>query len=255
MTFNRIFGLLDKSASRPSVKAGILDFVAADCPHHKIGKAYDQAIAIYDDYMEGGKPHLRLLRQVLLGISDHEIEECTRFARKFFERVGKGIVLEVPVGTGFFTLGEYLRHPSITFVAVDYSWGMLHEAKKRMEKLGVKNCVLVRADVGKLPFKDNVFDGVLTLNGIHSFPEKEKAIQQMSRVVKGRGEIFGTVCVKKERWLTDIMMHLFYFPGRWFTRPAVTKEELLDLLAKHNLAKTETRLIKSNFVFEAQKIG
>ncbi|MGB9612857.1 MAG: class I SAM-dependent methyltransferase [Candidatus Margulisiibacteriota bacterium] len=253
MDFKQIFDLLDNSVNMPAVHEGILNFVSADCPHKKIGEAYDKAIVIYDDYMEGKKWHLRLLRQVLLGIDDREIKECVIFARKFFDKIESGLVLEVPVGTGFFTFAEYLKYPDITFVAVDYSWGMLLEAKKRMEKLGVKNCILVRADVGKLPFKDQVFDGVLTLNGIHSFPEKEKAIQQMARVVKDKKPVYGTVCVRKERWLTDLMMELFYFPGKWFTRPALTKEELKNMLEKHALSIASTRLIKSNFVFEAVK--
>jgi len=253
MDFNRIFSLLNDTVNMPRIEDGILDFVSSDCPHQKIGKAYDKAIVIYDDYMAGKKLHLRLLREILLGISDDEIKECTTFARRFFEKVARGVVLEVPVGTGFFTFEDYLKFPEITFVAVDYSRGMLLEAKKRMQKLGIKNCILVRADVGKLPFKNEAFDGVLTLNGIHSFPEKEKAIQQMSRVVKNRKPVSGTVCVRKERWLTDIMMELFYFPGKWFTRPALTKEEMTDLLKKHSLSNASIRMIKSNLVFEAVK--
>lgn len=253
MDFNRIFELLDNSWPKPRIVAGIPDFVPPDCPHKNIGKAYDKAIVIYDDYMQDNKLHLRILKRVLLGMRKEDTDECVKITKNIIDTVKRGIVLDIPCGTGVFTFEEYVKAPDITFVAADYSWGMLGEAKKRLENLKAKNIILIRADVGKLPFKDQIFDGILTLNGIHSFPDKAKAISEMSRVLKDEKAFFGTLCVKGERWLTDLSMELFYFPGKWFTRPALSKEEMLQILKNNNYHKINCRFIKAGMGFEALK--
>ena len=159
---------------------GVIDLVDPDSDkkHKKIGKAYDQSLFMYDDYMEGRKLRWRLLKYILLGYGYDDVKECEKVADRLFERVQKGIVLEVPIGTGINTIKKYAAYPDILFVAADYSWGMLQESKRKIDELGLKNVVLARVDVAKLPFKDEVFDGLLTLNGIHSFPEKEKGMEQ-----------------------------------------------------------------------------
>ncbi|MEA3493857.1 MAG: class I SAM-dependent methyltransferase [Candidatus Margulisiibacteriota bacterium] len=244
----------DKDIFYPEIN-GIINFVGpeSNTKHKKIGEAYDQSLFMYDDYMEGNKFRWRLLKYLLLGYGYDDIKECENITRKLFQRVKRGIVLEVPIGTGIHTIREYAKHPDILFVAIDYSWGMVKEAKSKIDKMGLKNVVVVRADVAKLPFKDGAFDGLLTLNGIHSFPEKEAGMRQMSRVLKKGSAFFGSLVVKKERWITDLMMELFYFPGKWFCRPALTRNEFNKMLKENKLAKKVDRLIKALVVFESTK--
>jgi ubiquinone/menaquinone biosynthesis C-methylase UbiE len=253
MSFKRIFDLLDVPAPQPKVIDGIFDFVPSADPHKAIGEAYDKSIVIYDDYMQSKKLHLRILKRILLGMGKEDTDECTKITRKFIDLVGSGIVLDIPCGTGVFTFEEYAKARNITFIAADYSLGMLKEANKRVKDLGAQNIILVRADVGALPFKNQVFDGVLTLNGIHSFPDKAKAIKELGRVLKHDRGLFGSLCVKRERWLTDIMMELFYFPGKWFTRPALSRREFLGILEANGLKNIKHRLIGPGLLFESLK--
>jgi len=245
----------DQSNKYPIID-GIADFVisTSEEPNQGIEEAYEKALSIYDDYMADNKPHLRLLKRILLGIQE-EVEECSRLAKKVFGLSKTGYVLEVPIGTGIFTLKHYLEHPEITFLAVDYSRPMLHQAKKRIQELGVKNVILIRADVAKLPFKNNVFNGVLTLNGIHSFPEKEKAISELTRVLNNNMPFFGSLVLKGERWITDLMIELFYAPGKWFIKPALTKQDFLEILNNNQQVVQSHKQIQPLMIFESIKKG
>lgn len=237
------------------VRDGILDFTVAQTEkiNEDIGQAYDKVIGIYDDYMNCSKPHLGLLKRILLGMGKEDTAACTKLTKELISKVKKGYILELPVGTGIFTIEEYVKHPEITFVAVDYSWGMLQEAKKKVDQLKARNVLLVRADVGRMPFKDEVFDGVLTLNGVHSFPDKALATKELARVLKKDQSLFGSICIKGERWLTDLMMELYYFPGKWFTRPALSKNEFLGMLKNNDFKNIEHHLVGPGLVFRSTK--
>ena len=253
MDFNRIFDLLDNTVVMPVVEEGILDFVPSNCPHKKIGAAYDKASRKYDGYITGENPLLKILKKVALGLDKEAEIECTNIIKKLLSQVKEGVILDIPAGTGLFTFEEYVRHPKITFIAAEYSWGMLRQARQKVERLNAKNILLVRADVGNLPFKNEIFDAVLCLNGIHSFPEKEKAISQMSRVLKKGKSIRGSLILRGERWLTDFVLETAYYRLRWFTRPALTRQDFFAILEKHGLRNVEHKLLKAALAFEAVK--
>jgi ubiquinone/menaquinone biosynthesis C-methylase UbiE len=253
MDFNRIFDLLDNTVVMPVVEEGILDFVPSNCPYKKIGAAYDKASRKYDGYITGENPLLKILKKVALGLDKEAEIECTNIIKKLLSQVKEGIVLDIPAGTGLFTFEEYAKHPDILFVAAEYSWGMLRQAQQKVERLNAKNIILVRADVGNLPFKSEIFDAVLCLNGIHSFPEKERAVTQMSRVLKKGKSIHGSLVLRGERWLTDFILEAAYYRLLWFTRPALTRREFLEMLDQHGLKNVEHKLLKSALAFEAVK--
>jgi ubiquinone/menaquinone biosynthesis C-methylase UbiE len=251
--FNRIFSLLEEPSPLLQIHNGFLDFVPHASPHHRIGKAYDQAAEKYDHYVQGNRLLLRILKKIALGIDKEAEMECRNIIKNLLTRVKEGIVLDIPAGTGLFTFEEYVKHPNILFIAAEYSWGMLRQARQKVERLNAKNIILVRADVGTLPFKGECFDAVLCLNGIHSFPEKEKAVSQMSRVLKKGKSIHGSLVLKGERWLTDFILEAAYYRLRWFSRPALTRREFLELFDKHGLKNVEHRSLKAALAFEAVK--
>ena len=86
-----------------------------------------------------------------------------------------GKLLEVPVGTGVLTMPLYASLPKATVTCLDYSADMMENARKRAAALGLSNVTFVQGDVGALPFGDESFDLVLSLNGFHAFPDKDAA--------------------------------------------------------------------------------
>ena len=86
-----------------------------------------------------------------------------------------GKLLEVPVGTGVLTMPVYRDLPNAEITCLDYSADMMAAAEKRAKAAGLNNVTFRQGDVGALPFDDETFDIVLSLNGFHAFPDKDRA--------------------------------------------------------------------------------
>ena len=95
-----------------------------------------------------------------------------------------GKLLEVPVGTGVLTMPVWQSLPQAEITCLDYSPDMMASAQEKAKRLGITNVAFTQGDVGALPFSDESFDIVLSLNGFHAFPDKEAAYRETYRVLK-----------------------------------------------------------------------
>ncbi|MBQ7979128.1 MAG: methyltransferase domain-containing protein [Candidatus Methanomethylophilaceae archaeon] len=115
---------------------------------------------------------------------------------------------------------------------LDYSEDMLNQARNRFEKEGIRNVQAIQGDVGALPFADGSFDTVLSMNGIHVFPDKEKAWSEIRRVLKPGGSLVACFCIKGESQISDWLMHRILSRKGWFTPPFETFVSLKVRLEK-----------------------
>ena len=106
-----------------------------------------------------GEKNLRYLEKALSGIPEDF----------------SGKLLEVPVGTGVLTMPVYRDLPDADITCLDYSENMMASAQEKAKVLRLSNIKFLQGDVGALPFEDESFDIVLSLNGFHAFPDKEAA--------------------------------------------------------------------------------
>ena len=90
----------------------------------------------------------------------------------------------------------------------------------------------VQGDVGALPFEDESFDIVLSLNGFHAFPDKEAAYRETFRVLKKGGTFCGCFYVRGECARTDWFIRHLYQPKGFFTPPYETETSLRQRLSK-----------------------
>lgn len=113
---------------------------------------------------------------------------CEKISRKLDS--GVGLMLDVATGTGsgiFFTSNKVGR-----IVGLDGTMAMLNEANKKISRFNLANAALVQGNAMSLPFKDNTFDSVMSLNFLHLFtPAKRQQpfVNEMSRVVKIGGSL------------------------------------------------------------------
>ena len=117
-------------------------------------------------------------------------EECGEYLNKAFTGVPEdfaGKLLEVPVGTGILTMPLYQTLPRADITCLDYSPDMMGQAREKAERMGLQNVQFRQGDVGALPYEDSSFDIVLSLNGFHTFPDKEAAYRETFRVLKPGG--------------------------------------------------------------------
>jgi len=152
-----------------------------------------------------------------------------------------GRLLEVPVGTGILTMPLYKALNQADITCLDYSNEMMNNARMRAEYENVKNIRFVQGDVGCLPFENDSFDVVLSLNGFHAFPDKNAAYKETRRVLKDGGIFCGCFYVKDENKRTDWFIEKLYTPKGYFTPPYENKETLYKKLSSlYKKVKLET---------------
>ena len=142
-----------------------------------------------------------------------------------------GKLLEVPVGTGVLTMPVYKELPDADITCLDYSEAMMEKARERAEAAGIHNITFLQGDVGALPFPDESFDTVLSLNGFHAFPDKESAYRETFRVLKKGGIFCGCFYIKGGCKRTDWFIEKLYVPKGFFTPPFETEDSLRDRLS------------------------
>ena len=137
-----------------------------------------------------------------------------------------GKLLEVPVGTGVLTMPVYRELPAAQITCLDYSADMMNAAKQKAESAGIRNITFLQGDVGALPFPDESFDIVLSLNGFHAFPDKEAAYRETYRVLKKGGAFCGCFYIAGGCRRTDWFVNHLYVPKGFFTQPFETEDSL-----------------------------
>ena len=75
----------------------------------------------------------------------------------------------------------------------------------------------------------------------------------MARVLKKGKALHGSLVLKGERWLTDLMLEAAYYRLLWFTRPALSRREFIEMLGKHDLRTDSFKILSAAAVFEAVK--
>ena len=195
----------------------------------KIQDSYRQSRNIYDDVLTRSTWWSRVYMDLFWGgVDDNEI------ARKVLSYIPDnfaGKLLDVPVGTGVFTAAKYARMLRADIIGLDYSQDMLNQARVRFRQERIGNCRLIQGDVGALPFADGSFDIVLTMNGFHAFPDKEKAYSEVNRVLKPGGRLVGCFCIQGESRRTDWLMKRILSRKGWFTPPFETFDSLMERLS------------------------
>ncbi len=93
--------------------------------------------------------------------------------------------------------------PKAKITCLDYSPNMMERAKGQARRRGLSNVSFFQGDVGKLPFESGNFDIVLSLNGFHTFPDKEAACAETFRVLESGGLFCGCLYAKGENRRTD----------------------------------------------------
>ena len=103
---------------------------------------------------------------------------------------------------------------------------MMGQAREKADRLHLKNVTFRQGDVGALPYADDTFDIVLSLNGFHAFPDKEAAYREVFRVLRPGGTFCGCFYVKGEHKRTDWFVRHIYEKAGFFTPPYETVSSL-----------------------------
>lgn len=197
----------------------------------KIENSYKQSRNIYDDIITHNTWWSKLYNRVFWnGVDDNDIaaDLLANISNDF-----SGKLLDVPTGTAVFTYRKYKELKDADITCLDYSEDMLSQAKARFEENQIDYVKTIQGDVGNLPFEDNTFDIVLSMNGFHAFPDKEKAFNEVCRVLKPGGKFISCFYICGQSRLSDALVNYFLSKIGWFTPPFETLDSLKTRLEKN----------------------
>ena len=189
-----------------------------------VQSAYKFSKNFYDDAITQGKWWSRLYFKLLWGgVDDNDI---ARRVLAWIPDDFTGNLLDVPVGTAVFTAAKYKRMTKADITCLDYSTDMLERAEQRLRDAGIKNVKTMQGDVGALPFENDTFDFVLCMNGLHVFPDKERAYAEILRTLKPGGELLACFYIAGEQKVADWLAKTVMTRMGWFTPPFDTAADV-----------------------------
>ena len=184
------------------------------------------------------------------GIYDRFMESDEKAYKEMIDRIKLLLtpnteVLEVATGTGMITLG--LAGKGCHIEAVDFSPKMVDSAQKKARKLGTAGVRFTVQNALDLKFPSNCFDIVIIANTLHIMPEPEKALREISRVLKPDGKLIAPTFVhadsKKAAILSKLMSSFTGFRAyhKW------TGQSYHAFLKQNGFAISDFTMLKASF--------
>ena len=149
--------------------------------------------------------------------------------------------LDVACGTGNYTID--LQKLGGRWFAFDVSVKMVEEARAKSDKL-----VWHLADVEKLPFENDVFDGAVCILAIHHFSCLEASLKEIGRILKINSPFVAFTATQEQMrgyWLNH------YFPDA--LRKSVVQMPSLELI-QESLQRSNFRIIETRNFFISHKL-
>ena len=85
------------------------------------------------------------------------------------------------------------RNANVSVVGLDIVANTITRNAEQAKNQGLSNLLFVSYDGEHFPFEDEVFDLFVTRYTLHHFPEIEKSLMEVSRVLKPCGRLFISV--------------------------------------------------------------
>lgn len=141
-------------------------------------------------------------------------------------------ILEAGMGNGFFVKEIVQKDASIKYTGADFSDIMVAEASRINEQWknnGQVNFVLT--DIAAMPFGNESFNKIFTINSIYFWDDAEKILAELKRVLQPNGKLIITLRPKRQ-------MQNYPFVKYGFTM--FSKEEAEKLLTQNGFIVTQT---------------
>jgi len=176
----------------------------------------------------------------------YSIKEYATLCEDRLASSSEGWILDLACGSLAFTAEIYANCSNRPVVFLDQSLKLLRKAKSRIEELKgsiSENMFFLHADALQLPFKDNIFDTVISLNLLHCTDDVKTALKEIKRVLTDGGNSAITTLVKGNRW-SNRYLSMLAGSGALVSR---SFGELLSIF--NDMEMQVTHKIKGNLAF------
>lgn len=133
-----------------------------------------------------------------------------RFTINFLDPQNSDRILEIGFGNGKY-IRELAKIANNGIVGgVDYSETMVQQAVKRNKALIDRGIVKIkRGEVSKIPFDNESFNKVFTVNTLYFWPNPSKDLQEIHRILKPAGKLIITFRSKEKMETLEFTKHGF----------------------------------------------
>ena len=158
-------------------------------------------------------------------------------------------VLDVATGTGSNALVLAQHLPSGHVTGIDFSVGMLNQARAKAEKLAIHNIDFIEMDMQQLAFPDNDFDAATCAFGIFFVEDMTGELKHIASKVRIGGCV-GITCFYDSAFYPLAELFFSRIEQYGIDRPAVswkrisTEEKSIALFASANLGNV--RVVRKN---------
>lgn len=140
-------------------------------------------------------------------------------------------ILEIGMGNGYFVKDILAKHDSVRYAGLDFSEDMVSESIKMNQKsVEEGKTTFTPGDGSDMPFADNSFDKIFTINTIYFWEDQTKVFQEFKRVLKNDGQIYISVRPKST-------MEKYPFVKYGFN--VFSKDDLCQLIEQNKFKVTE----------------
>ena len=99
-------------------------------------------------------------------------------------------ILEIGMGNGFHVKSILSIHPNIQYTGCDFSELMVEESKKlNADWISRGKANFIFSDATSLPFANNSFNKIFTINTIYFWEDKIAVLSEIKRVLQPKGEL------------------------------------------------------------------
>lgn len=145
-------------------------------------------------------------------------------------------ILEIGMGNGYFVKNIVQLAPSIQYTGCDYSETMIQAASVMNQKfIDQGNVTFVEANIQKLPFENDSFNKIFTINTFYFWEDQDKILKELKRVLKANGTLIIAIRPKH---------NLEKFPVTKYNFLVLSTDEIIKLLNKNGFNSIEVTEIK-----------
>lgn len=109
-----------------------------------------------------------------------------KWIKKVIPHIQGKTILEVSFGSGYL-MSKYASS-KYEIYGIDYNAKMLQLTQKKMDKLKIETN-FVQGNVEQLPYPDNHFDTIINTMAFTGYPDGDKAMSEIWRVLKPNGQL------------------------------------------------------------------
>ncbi|AOP33702.1 methyltransferase [Leptospira tipperaryensis] len=175
---------------------------------------------------------------------NHSIPVMDREIKRFLKNIGTtGLILDIGGCWGWHWRNISKDRPDVKIIIVDFLRENLTHAQKLLGNAVGESVYLVHADATSLPFSNEVFDGVWTVQTFQHIPDFKKACSEAYRVLKKNGVFvnYSLNITPFNRMIYFLLGKKYHLEGRlegsFLLNKAnkVQKEDLISLYGEGNV--------------------